>query len=208
MPEHKQPPNQPLNQYEAAFLKRLYQPYGDNRKLAHHLGLSVIALDARARELGIPKRPSSGWHGRQPLSGGRRRPGGWRTVLSFLTTRPTRLSCARSSGDHVVHIHVASVFQVVSVKYPVPPAGGDLALFIRLEGHFHQAFFDEDLVANVLAVLVVVLPVLPVAPVVVGDARRDGGDGDHQRGRGRGSRPCRDRCGSGSCRHGRGDRCG
>ena len=52
MPEHKQPPNQ----YEAAFLKRRYQPYGDNRKLAHHLGLSVTALDARARELGIPKR--------------------------------------------------------------------------------------------------------------------------------------------------------
>ena len=56
MPEHKQPPNQPPNQYEAAFLKRRYQPYGDNRKLAHHLGLSVTALDARARELGIPKR--------------------------------------------------------------------------------------------------------------------------------------------------------
>ena len=52
MPEHNQPPNQ----YEAAFLKRRYQPYGDNRKLAHHLGLSVTALDARARELGIPKR--------------------------------------------------------------------------------------------------------------------------------------------------------
>ena len=52
MPEHKQPPNQ----YEAAFLKRRYQPYGDNRKLAHHLGVSVTAWDARARELGIPKR--------------------------------------------------------------------------------------------------------------------------------------------------------
>ena len=48
--------NHRSDQYEAAFLKRRYQPYGDNRKLAHHLGLSVTALDARARELGIPKR--------------------------------------------------------------------------------------------------------------------------------------------------------
>ena len=83
----------------------------------------------------------------------------------------------------MVHVHVASVFQVVSVKYPEPPTGSDLALFIRLEGHSHQALDDEDLMADVLAVLVVVLPVLPVGAVVLRDDRGDGGDGNHQGGR-------------------------
>ena len=71
MPEHKQPPNQ----YEAAFLKRRYQPYGDNRKLAHHLGLSVTALDARARELGIPS--AAGGPGRRSSASGN----GWRRTI-------------------------------------------------------------------------------------------------------------------------------
>ena len=85
--------------------------------------------------------------------------------------------------DHVVHVHVAGVSQVVTVKYPVPPASGDLALLVRLERDRDQTLYDQYFVPYVLAVLVVVLPVLPVVSVLFRHARGDGGDGDNQGGR-------------------------
>ena len=82
----------------------------------------------------------------------------------------------------VVYVNVAGVAQVVSQMRRPPLAGLYPAFLVGLEGDRFQALRDQHFLPRVLAVSVGVNPVLPVAAVVVGDARRDGGDGDYQGG--------------------------